>query len=354
MIKDEVGRDAMAASLPKRIAAAEDAEPADVARQRWNSMLFELLHYRAVHGDMKLRSKDDVKHRKLYDWIVQQRREFKNYHDDPMNSNLTSAQVEVLNSIQFPWNTRGEEHWQLHFELLVAFKEEHGHTLVSRSDQANPKLSLWVVDQRRQMKLWKEGKNTTMTKERQRLLDDVGFVWQVRNKSSWEIRFKELLEYKEKHGTTVVPQHYKENKALGKWVAKQREQYRFLKEGRHSFLTPDRLELLNTCGFIWSLKGRAPKEEIVDQATLVHTPTTHLAHHPHVSLAAHHHQAVMVPQTVMVHPHAQNVHDPSVVPHHDVMTVHQHGHDQVHGAALQHAVQAAEEAMQHLEDQQPM
>lgn len=51
-----------------------------------------------------------------------------------------------------------------------------------------------------------------------------------------------------------VPQHYSANKALGKWVAKQREQYRLLQKGQHSFLTPYRLEKLNECGFCWAAR----------------------------------------------------------------------------------------------------
>ena len=60
-----------------------------------------------------------------------------------------------------------------------------------------------------------------------------------------------MLEYKEKHGDCKVPQHYKDNKALGKWVAKQREQYKLMKKGQHSFLTPYRLEKLEKAGFVW-------------------------------------------------------------------------------------------------------
>ena len=52
-----------------------------------------------------------------------------------------------------------------------------------------------------------------------------------------------------------MPQHYKENKALGKWVAKQREQHKLLKKGQHSFLTPYRLEKLNNVGFVWSVRS---------------------------------------------------------------------------------------------------
>lgn len=208
---------------PKRQRLEEDG-----ARQIWNEMFFELLHYRAEHGDMKVRAKEDAKYRRLYEWIVAQRKEFKAFQEDPNTSALLEEQIVVLDSLQFPWNTRGEDHWNLNFDSLKKFYKEHDHTMVSRSDQEHQKLSMWVVDQRRQMKLWKEGKQTTMTKERQKLLDDLDFTWQIRNKTNWDIRYSEMVEYKDKHGTTVVPQHFKENKALGKWVAKQREQVGFL------------------------------------------------------------------------------------------------------------------------------
>jgi hypothetical protein len=90
----------------------------------------------------------------------------------------------------------------------------------------------------------------------------VGFAWQVRNRPEWELRFQQLLEFKEKHGDCKVPQHYKENKALGKWTAKQREQYKLMKKGKHSFLTPYRLERLNTIGFVWQVRSTLDDEEL--------------------------------------------------------------------------------------------
>ena len=39
------------------------------------------------------------------------------------------------------------------------------------------------------------------------------------------------------------------------WVAKQREQYKLYQRGKHSFLTPDRLEKLNSIGFVWAVRG---------------------------------------------------------------------------------------------------
>ena len=53
-----------------------------------------------------------------------------------------------------------------------------------------------------------------------------------------------------------MPQHYILNRSLGKWVAKQREQFRFHQEGKHSFLTEERIDLLKSVGFVWQIKGR--------------------------------------------------------------------------------------------------
>ena len=47
---------------------------------------------------------------------------------------------------------------------------------------------------------------------------------------------------------------------MQKWVAKQREQYKFLKSGKQSQLTPDRLKSLESIGFAWGVRGSAIDE----------------------------------------------------------------------------------------------
>jgi hypothetical protein len=181
----------------KRAAVGGDAQ--------WNAMLFQLVFFKAVHGDLRPKPKDE-EHKPLYDWMVAQRKEFKIYQDTPDRSFLTPDQVKVLDHLQFPWNTRGDDHWIRNFEHLKQFCNEHGHCMVPRTFVDVPNLCHWVTDQRRQLKNLKLGKPSTMTKDRQRLLDEIGFVWQVRNRTTWDMRFAELLEFKEQKGTTVVPQ----------------------------------------------------------------------------------------------------------------------------------------------------
>ena len=73
-----------------------------------------------------------------------------------------------------------------------------------------------VTSQRQQFQEMAQGKPTPLTKARKEALDSIGFQWRVRNRPEWATKFDELVEYKTKNGDTRVPQHYAENRALGK------------------------------------------------------------------------------------------------------------------------------------------
>ena len=62
----------------------------------------------------------------------------------------------------------------------------------------------------------KQGQASQLTDDRREKLEQLGFAWQVRNRPEWDARYKQLVEYKAIHGDCRVPQHYKENRALGK------------------------------------------------------------------------------------------------------------------------------------------
>ncbi|KAG7346386.1 helicase domain protein [Nitzschia inconspicua] len=247
--------------IAKRVAdAASMMEQQDVARPitfedqaHWNRMFFELMLYRANYGNVNVKSTDE-KYQGLYRWIVQLRKDYKIRERNPEESTLTADQIKTLESVRFAFTTRGEEHWQKNYEKLQEYKKEHGHVLVPRQCEI-PGLGDWVTSQRQQYHEYVQGKPTPLTKQRKELLDEIGFQWRIRNRPEWTMKYEELIKYKEKHGDTRVPQHYSDNRALGKWVAKQREQYKLLKKGKHSFLTPDRLEKLNSIGFVWSVRG---------------------------------------------------------------------------------------------------
>lgn len=71
------------------------------------------------------------------------------------------------------------------------------------------------------------------------------------NVVSWNYRFQELLDFRKIHGHVNVPYDYPPNPPLAQWVKRQRHQYRLLKEGRHSNLTQQRLDKLESIDYCW-------------------------------------------------------------------------------------------------------
>mmetsp|Transcript_15888 Transcript_15888/g.34382 ORF Transcript_15888/g.34382 Transcript_15888/m.34382 type:complete len:505 (-) Transcript_15888:107-1621(-) len=237
-------------------------------QESWNAMLYQLLLYKAQRGDLNI-PHNDTSYRLLHNWVQTQRKHYKLYQDNKTSSTFLNAdRIAVLDAIDFQWNVRGETFWLKNFESLIGYKTEHGDVRVPRLYAKNPKLGEWVTDQRRQWKSKTEGKANTMTEERKTKLDELGFVWKVRDRADWNDRYEQLLEFKKENGHCIVPQHYSFNRSLGKWVAKQREQYRFYREGKHSFLTEERIDLLKSVEFVWQIKGRG-----VNKKQLAKSPT---------------------------------------------------------------------------------
>mmetsp|Transcript_61472 Transcript_61472/g.150445 ORF Transcript_61472/g.150445 Transcript_61472/m.150445 type:complete len:320 (+) Transcript_61472:272-1231(+) len=225
----------------------------DGALAEWNAMFFKLMAFRANNGHVNVKSSDDA-NKDLYKWVSQLRKDYKQRERSPESCTLSREQIQVLQSIYFAFTTRGEEHWQKSFAKLKQFRDAHGHVMVPRQCEY-PGLGDWVTSQRQQYQDYVLGKPTPLSRQRKEMLDSLGFAWRVRNRPEWTSKYAELVAYKEQHGDTKVPQHFPENKALGKWVAKQREQYKLKQKGKHSFLTADREEKLNTIGFVWSVRG---------------------------------------------------------------------------------------------------
>jgi len=93
-----------------------------------------------------------------------------------------------------------------------------------------------------------------MTSERIEMLNSIGFEWVLNYKSLWNKRFAELLKYKEKYGNTNVAVRNKDYRQLGLWVCTQRQEYKKLKANKKSSMTLDRIQMLNSIGFIWSCR----------------------------------------------------------------------------------------------------
>ena len=94
-----------------------------------------------------------------------------------------------------------------------------------------------------------------MKPERIQKLESIGF--QDKAKTIWDQRFQELKQYHKDYSHCNVPNVFPENKALGRWVNNQRQQYKkFLAGDSKSSMTPERIQKLESVGFQWQLRKR--------------------------------------------------------------------------------------------------
>jgi hypothetical protein len=146
-----------------------------------------------------------------------------------------------------------EEKWSQRFKELLQFHKDHGHSAVPHTYPPNPQLARWVKRQRRQYKLRKDNRQSTMTTERLDLLSSVGFIWDSHD-VNWREKLDTLMVYRTEHGHCNVPSNYRDKK-LATWVKCQRRQYKLYWDGKPSAMSPERILELEKVGFEWEIRS---------------------------------------------------------------------------------------------------
>mmetsp|Transcript_4918 Transcript_4918/g.9143 ORF Transcript_4918/g.9143 Transcript_4918/m.9143 type:complete len:425 (-) Transcript_4918:289-1563(-) len=150
------------------------------------------------------------------------------------------------------------ENWTEKFEELLEFRKENGHCLVPNLYPENPSLAQWTKRQRYQFKLRQNGQRSTITDERIRALDQVGFIWDS-HAAIWSERLEELKQFREVFGHCNVPSRYEPNHQLAIWVKRQRRQYKNKLENKQHCMTDERQAALESIGFVWDMKKHSSK-----------------------------------------------------------------------------------------------
>lgn len=147
----------------------------------WDEQFKALVAFYKENGHCKVPARYSS-NPKLGRWVMTQRRQF-TLMVQGYSSALTIERIQRLESIGFTWSVRPEpkSSWNIKFEELKAYKELFGNCMVPQRYQANPSLGTWVHTQRRQYKLMKEGKKSSMTQEKAEALDSIGFYWTAKN-----------------------------------------------------------------------------------------------------------------------------------------------------------------------------
>jgi hypothetical protein len=112
---------------PRSIKKFPNLEPTD--HSHFDHFLFHLLVFRSANSNYNVTKEE---YPQLHAWLQHLKREYKNKTSGCNPSKLTDEQVQVLEYLHVPITSRGDEHWNRFYEMLVAYKKRHGHVLVPR------------------------------------------------------------------------------------------------------------------------------------------------------------------------------------------------------------------------------
>ncbi|MEO5571944.1 MAG: Helicase associated domain protein [Bacteroidia bacterium] len=201
-------------------------EPFD---ERFDAMYDALVLYKEKSGSCHV--PQGKEYSVLANWVGNVRQRYK-------NGILDAEKINRLEAIGFTWDYLSKS-WEDMYEKLKIFKAGNGHCNVIKKFTDDQKLITWA---RIQAKALTENK---LTEARKKLLNDIGFVWNV-TEEKWFMMYNALKEYKEKYGNLRPNKHKEATAELGRWCGTQRKA--FLKNK----IDPNRKLLLDEIGFEWS------------------------------------------------------------------------------------------------------
>lgn len=132
------------------------------------------------------------------------------------------------------------EQWFERYGQLLAYQQQHQTCDMPARWAENQKLATWVVNQR---VLQRDG---VLETEKVELLNRIGFKWNP-HASNWRTNYLALLEYRKRFGNCRVPQNWKENAKLARWISSQRTDY------ARGEIDRERIALLEKIGFEWTV-----------------------------------------------------------------------------------------------------
>ena len=194
-------------------------------RGTWESMFQALLRFKQKQGHYNVQWRHDLD---LAYWVIVQR-------ESKQRGILSVDKIRRLEAIGFEWEPRDDK-WEAMFQLLVQFKQQHGHCTVPRQMAKDRELAIWCERQRQR-------RRRLFVHQVQRL-EQIGFEW-----DSWEAMFVALLQFKQQYGHCNVAIGSSKDPMLGDWVVKQRM------AKQRGILSDEKVRRLMEIGVIWDGHG---------------------------------------------------------------------------------------------------
>lgn len=220
-------------------------------QQLWEETYQNLVKYKKSYGDCLVPQKWNDGACALGRWVNKQR-----VHRN--KGALKQERIERLDSIGFVWSVRQkktaiipkwDKQWKMRYQELQEFQTQNGHFWVKVDDnnKENPinPLARWVKHQRL---LFKQG---NLRPDREELLNEIGFVWDAKEKQEhqWTAKFTQLKKIVEERSPGEESSEIFIPAVLGmslyQWTLSQRD----MKLKRS--LDPTREALLDSLDFDW-------------------------------------------------------------------------------------------------------
>eukprot|EP00980_Cylindrotheca_fusiformis_P009655 scaffold2134_cov93-Cylindrotheca_fusiformis.AAC.17 len=144
---------------------------------QWEDRFKELLDYKNIHGHCRVPHQFS-ENPSIARWVKRQRYQYK-LMCEGKPSTMTLSRARRLEEAGFVWDAHNLA-WEERLCDLQQYLSTHGDCNVPTVYPANKQLATWVKCQRRQYKLFRAGKTSTITKERIRKLNSMGFTWELR------------------------------------------------------------------------------------------------------------------------------------------------------------------------------
>lgn len=227
----------------------------------WGRYFDRLKAFKSEHGHCKIPARWRGDH-SLALWVHRQRRFAK-------DGELPARRRAALDTLGFAWtaaSARQDALWERRFGDLVAFKKRHGHLYVPLGAvKGKPHtIEAWILRQRRNYK------HGTIDAERKRRLEELGFVWDVRE-ALWDEMLAKYVAWKAKHGDAHLPQPRRGRSSLAIWVGNQRT---FRRKGK---LSKERIWVLDAHGFDWEPRKTVAPDERLEELRAFRRKHGHLA-----------------------------------------------------------------------------
>ena len=127
---------------------------------------------------------------------------------------------------------KNEVLFQKRLTQLQSYIKQHGHGSIPYPYKSNPSLGIWANNLRRQYTIKQQCTARSipykgyLSTARIDTLTEAGFDFKSLTERTFQLRLKDLKKFKERYGHVNVPEVYVENKELGYWVTNLRSLYR--------------------------------------------------------------------------------------------------------------------------------